>query len=72
MQPWTTQINSKQTEIDIAQSERDTLSEKAEAIKNTRKEAQENLQQLQTEHQEKVIRKLLYRSMTNLVTIEIL
>ncbi|KAL5519615.1 SMC4 [Sanghuangporus vaninii] len=50
LQPWTTQINAKQAEKDVAVSERDTLKKKAEAVTNARKEAQEGLEQLQNDH----------------------
>ena len=54
LKPWAAQVNVKQAEIDVAVSERNTLAEKAEAVKNACKEAQENLEQLQTTHQSKV------------------
>ena len=54
LQPWTAKINAKQAEKDVAVSERDTLTKKAEAVTNARKEAQEALQQLQNDHAAKV------------------
>ena len=50
----TPKMNAKQAEIDVAVSERNTLAEKAEAVKSACKEAQENFEQLQAAHQAKV------------------
>lgn len=54
LQPWTTKINAKKAAIDIAQSERDALAQKAEAIQKAEKDAEENLQMRRAEHQGKV------------------
>ena len=54
LQPWTAKINTKQAEIDVASSERDALAKKAEALKEARKEAQENLGNLQGDQEVKV------------------
>ena len=54
LQPWTAKINTKQTAIDIAQSERDELAQKAEAIKIAEKEAAETLQTKREEYEAKV------------------
>lgn len=54
LQPWTAKINAKQSEIDVAVSERDTLAKKAEAIKTAYVEAQSVLEQLQSDHETKV------------------
>lgn len=54
LQPWTAKMNAKQAEIDVAVSERNTLAEKAEAVKSACKEAQESFEQLQAAHQAKV------------------
>jgi structural maintenance of chromosome 4 len=54
LQPWTAKINSKQAEIDVASSERDALAQKAAALKEARKEAQENLENLQGDQEVKV------------------
>lgn len=54
LQPWTAKINAKQAEIDVASSERDALARKAEALKEARKEAQENLENLQGDQEVKV------------------
>jgi peptidoglycan hydrolase CwlO-like protein len=55
LQPWTAKLNKKQAEIDVATSERDALSRKAEAVKEACNEAQENLEKLQAELAAKVI-----------------
>lgn len=54
LQPWTAKINAKQATIDIAQSERDALAQKAEAIQKAETEAEENLRTRRAEHQAKV------------------
>ena len=54
LQPWTSKINGKQAEIDVARSERDELAKKAEAVKEASKEAQENLERLRAELETKV------------------
>lgn len=53
LQPWTAKINTKQAEVDVASSERDALAEKAEAIKQAGKQAQEALEKLQTDQEAK-------------------
>lgn len=55
LQPWTTKINAKQAEIDVATSERDTLSKKVEAVQNARGEAQEALEKLKDDYSAKVL-----------------
>jgi structural maintenance of chromosome 4 len=55
LQPWTSKINKKQAEIDVAYSERDMLSKKAEAAKTALEEAEQTLQQLQHDHKAKVV-----------------
>ncbi|KAG6830095.1 hypothetical protein H0H92_002268 [Tricholoma furcatifolium] len=54
LQPWTNKINAKQAEINVASSERDALAKKAEALETARKEAQETLQGLTSDHTVKV------------------
>ena len=54
LQPWTTKINAKQAEIDVASSERDALKRKADAVKEALKEAQENLNTLRRDLDAKV------------------
>jgi len=54
LQPWTSKINAKQAEIDIATSERDALIKKAEAAEEARKQAETNLDSLQGDHRAKV------------------
>ncbi|KAG6907476.1 hypothetical protein DXG01_008812 [Tephrocybe rancida] len=54
LQPWTAKINAKQAEVDVASSERDALTKKAEALEVARKEAQETLQGLNSDHLIKV------------------
>ena len=54
LQPWTAQINTKQAEIDVATSERDALTKKAQALQAASKEAGETLEALQEDLQTKV------------------
>ena len=54
LQPWTTKINAKQAEIDVASSDRDALKRKADAVKEALKEAQENLDTLRRDLDAKV------------------
>ena len=54
LQPWTAKINTKQAEIDVATSERDTLAKKAAGLKEACKEAQTTLEKLREDHQSKV------------------
>lgn len=55
LQPWTTKINTKQTEIDIATSERDALAKKTTIAKEAMLEAQSSLETLQADQKAKVI-----------------
>ncbi|TDL13720.1 Smc hinge domain-containing protein, partial [Rickenella mellea] len=50
LQPWMAEINTKEAEVDVAVSERDTLAKKAEAVKNSLNEAQESLANIQGDH----------------------
>ena len=54
LQPWMKKINQKQAQINIAQSERDTLAKKAEAAKAASQEAKGALEQLQADQAAKV------------------
>lgn len=54
MQPWTAKIDAKKAELDMALSERDTLSKKAEALKKTYEEALESLNSLRSDLEAKV------------------
>ncbi len=54
LQPWTTKINAKQAEIDVAVSERDMLAKRVEAAEAAQKEAKEALSNLTKEHEAKV------------------
>ncbi|KAK0209223.1 RecF/RecN/SMC N terminal domain-containing protein [Desarmillaria ectypa] len=54
LQPWTTKLNTKQAEIDVAMSERDALVQKAERIKDLSKDAEESLVELRTDQTAKV------------------
>ncbi|KAG6856767.1 hypothetical protein H0H87_000945 [Tephrocybe sp. NHM501043] len=54
LQPWTNKINAKQAEIDVASSERDALTKKAEALEVARKEAQDMLTSLSSDQTVKV------------------
>ena len=54
LQPWTTKINKKQAEIDVATSERDMLAKKAESAKAALDDAKQTLEQLQEDQQAKV------------------
>ena len=49
-QPWIAKINAKQAEIDV----HDAIAKKAEALKEARKEVQENLGNLQGDQEVKV------------------
>jgi len=57
LQPWTAQINAKQADIDVASSERDALSKKAESLKLQLRESEETLATLQSEYKSKVMLK---------------
>ncbi|KAJ3738038.1 hypothetical protein EV360DRAFT_77196, partial [Lentinula raphanica] len=52
--PWTAKINAKQTEIDVARGERDALIKKIESIRTTLQEAEEHLEKVKSEQEEKV------------------
>lgn len=54
LQPWTAKINKKQADIDVASSERDALAKKAEGVKRMSEEAEETLQNLQSDQTVKV------------------
>lgn len=54
LQPWMAKINTKQAEIDVASSERDALAKKAETLEATRKEAEDTLHGLRSDHEIKV------------------
>ena len=54
LQPWIAQISEKQAAIDIAKSEHVTLSTKVEEAKNAGAQAQEQLEKIKAERQEKV------------------
>ena len=53
LQPWTTKINAKQKDLDVAQSERDMLAKKAEAAKVALDEAKATLEQLKEDENAK-------------------
>ncbi|GLB43651.1 putative SMC proteins Flexible Hinge domain containing protein [Lyophyllum shimeji] len=54
LQPWTAKINAKQAEVDVASSERDALAKKAETREAARKDAQDTLEGLNSDHAVKV------------------
>lgn len=54
LQPWTEEINRIQGEIDVASSERDDLAKKAEKLKTAVQEVEEQLAELQGDHEAKV------------------
>ncbi|EFI28737.1 hypothetical protein CC1G_13763 [Coprinopsis cinerea okayama7 len=54
LEPWTNKIDAKKTQLDVAQSERDTLVQRGEALKQAVAEAQETYKNLQEEQQEKL------------------
>jgi len=54
LQPWIAKVNEKRTAIDIAQGERDALSQKAEAIEKAEKEAEEILENKRADQRTKV------------------
>ena len=53
LQPWTSRINAKRSEIDVAVSERDTLANKVAAVKTQSEEAQQALSTLRAELESK-------------------
>ncbi|KAJ7462205.1 RecF/RecN/SMC [Mycena galericulata] len=54
LQPWTTKINAKKSEVDVATSERDALAKKAKTVQDAAEEASHNLQQLREDQQAKL------------------
>lgn len=70
MQPWTAKINQKQTEIDVAVSERDALSKKAEEVRALRKEAVDALENLQAEYAAKVFHFLAHEHNVSKFTLD--
>lgn len=54
LQPWTTKIDAKKTQLDVAQSERDTLVQRSEALQKAVDEGVEALATLQAEQKDKV------------------
>ncbi|KAJ6586845.1 RecF/RecN/SMC [Mycena vulgaris] len=62
LQPWTTKINAKQAEVDVATSERDALSKKAKTVQDAAEEASANLQQLQVDQQAKLVQQEGHRA----------
>ncbi|KAJ7680246.1 RecF/RecN/SMC [Mycena polygramma] len=62
LQPWTTKINAKKAEVDVATSERDALAKKAKAAQDATEEASSALQQLQADQETKLAQQENYRS----------
>ncbi|KAJ6475290.1 RecF/RecN/SMC [Mycena vitilis] len=62
LQPWTTKINAKKAEVDVATSERDALAKKAKAVQDATEEASSALQQLQADQETKLAQQENYRS----------
>ncbi|KLO17202.1 hypothetical protein SCHPADRAFT_937236 [Schizopora paradoxa] len=56
LQPWKLKIDAKQAEIDVAANECQKLQQKAEAVANSRKDAQADLDQLEAEFKTKDLR----------------
>ncbi|KAJ7647405.1 RecF/RecN/SMC [Roridomyces roridus] len=54
LQPWTGKINEKQSEVDVATSERDALAKKAKSVQDALDEAGRNLKELRDDQQEKL------------------
>ena len=54
LQPWTIKINEKQAAIDLAQSERETLARKFEAVREAKEEAENTKTRLKSEKEAKV------------------
>ncbi|KAJ7733746.1 RecF/RecN/SMC protein [Mycena maculata] len=54
LQPWTTRINAKKSEVDVATSEREALAKKAKAVQDAAEEASRNLEQLREDQQAKL------------------
>lgn len=57
LQPWTSKINAKRAEVDVATSEREALAKKAKTAQDAIEEASNNLEQLQTDQKAKVTSK---------------
>ncbi|KAJ7132829.1 RecF/RecN/SMC [Mycena crocata] len=62
LQPWTTKINAKKAEVDVATSEREALAKKAKAVQDAAEEASIKLEQLQVDQQAKLAQQDKYRS----------
>ncbi|KAJ7703280.1 RecF/RecN/SMC [Mycena rosella] len=62
LQPWTTEINAKKAEVDVATSEREALSKKAQAVLDAAEEASVNLQQLQLDQQARLAQQESHKS----------
>ncbi|KAJ7045435.1 hypothetical protein C8F04DRAFT_1173499 [Mycena alexandri] len=62
LQPWTTKINAKKAEVDVAKSEREALAKKAKAVQDAAEDASNTLEQLQTDQKAKLARQENYRS----------
>ncbi|KAJ7084309.1 RecF/RecN/SMC [Mycena belliarum] len=62
LQPWTTKINAKKAELDVASSERDALDRKAKAVEAAVDEASGNLAQLQLDLETKLAKQDSHRS----------
>lgn len=54
LQPWNAKINQKQAEVDLARSERETLTRKFEAVREAKEEATNTKNRLQGEKEDKV------------------
>lgn len=54
MQPWAAKIGDKQAAIDLAQNERDLLTEKSESVKVAMEQAQATIARLASDDQTKV------------------
>ncbi|KAJ7188350.1 RecF/RecN/SMC [Mycena filopes] len=62
LQPWTTKINAKKSEVDVAKSEREALAKKAKGVQDAAEDASNRLEQLQTEQKDKLAQQENYRS----------
>ncbi|KAK7470998.1 Structural maintenance of chromosomes protein 4 [Stygiomarasmius scandens] len=62
LQPWTEKINQKKREINVAAGERDVLKKKAEDAQDAIAEAEENLEKLRGEQQDKASRQTKLKS----------
>ena len=72
LQPWTAQINAKQANIDVASSERDALSKKADSLKLQLKESEETLTTLQSEYKSKVMLKFSIKAVYRIIHIRLI